>query len=93
LASIFGGWFCGWKRWPATGHDWGWVIGRFCWLCQRFFRFVLLIFLVFCVVLPTSLDCPFLIWPLLVFSIVYLHTLMLLVLFLVTILLVLSLFK
>ena len=35
---------------------------------------MLLIFLVFCVVLPTSLDCPFLIWPLLVFSIVYLHS-------------------
>jgi hypothetical protein len=21
LASIFVGWFCGWKRWPAAGHD------------------------------------------------------------------------
>jgi hypothetical protein len=19
LASIFGGWFCGWKRWPTAG--------------------------------------------------------------------------
>jgi hypothetical protein len=30
LASIFGGWFCGWKRWPAAGHDRGRVIGHFC---------------------------------------------------------------
>ena len=36
LASIFGGWFCGWrsddgwKWWPTAGHDRGWVIGHFC---------------------------------------------------------------
>ena len=29
LESIFGGWFCGWKRWPAAGHNRGRVIGRF----------------------------------------------------------------
>jgi hypothetical protein len=30
LASIFGGWFCGWKRWPTAGHDRGRMIGSFC---------------------------------------------------------------